>query len=158
MSAKRWSVASLTAAHQRIALDADVLIYLLEDVEPQASGLAAILDAIDQGAVRASMSSLAHAEVLVGPAKTGDAVRFEQTAAELRDVNVDVVPVTADVAEDAAWLRGQGSLQLIDAIHVATARKSATAFITNDRRIRSVRGLEVYRLDDLDLAPDSEPK
>ena len=153
MSERRWSVASLVERHQRIALDADVLIYLLEDVEPQASRSAAIIDAVDQGAVRASMSALAHAEVLVGPARSGDATRFGQTAAELRGVSVEIVAVTAAIAEDAAWLRGQGSMQLVDAIHLSTARTAATAFVTNDRRLRSSSGLEVYHLDDLDLQP-----
>ena len=151
MSGTRWSIASLARDHQRIALDADILIYLLEDVEPRASLSAAILDAVDQGVIDASMSALAHAEVLVGPAKAGDAARFERTAAELRDANVEIVAVTADIAEDAAWLRGQGSMQLVDAIHVATARTAATAFITNDRRVRSLPGLAVYRLDELNL-------
>lgn len=151
VSAKAWSVASLAAEHRRIALDADVLIYLLEDAEPRASRAAAIVDAVDQGLISASMSTLAHAEVLGGPARDGDAPRFERTAAELRDLKVDIIPVSTAIAEDAAWLRGQGSTQLVDAIHIATARATASAFVTNDRRIRSQGGLEILYLDDLDL-------
>lgn len=151
VSAKRWSLASLTEEHLSVALDADVLIYLVEGAEPRATRSAAIVDAADQSRIRAFMSSIAYAEVLVGPARLGDSIRFEQTAAELRDINVDVVPVTADIAADAAWLRGQGAVQLIDAIHVATARTKASAFVTNDRRVRSMPGLEVYHLDDLDV-------
>lgn len=150
MSAKKWSVGGLAAEHKRIALDADVLIYLLEDAEPRASRAAAIVDAVDGGTVSAVMSAMAHAEILGGPARDGDAARFERTAAELRDLKVAMVPVNAAIAEDAAWLRGQGSMQLGDAIHVATARATATAFITNDRRIRSQPGLDVFYLDDLE--------
>ena len=150
-SGKRWSVAALVKEHERVALDADVLIYLLEDVEPRASRSAALIDAADEGRVRASISSVALAEVLVGPARDGDGARFERTAAEIRDIKLVILPVTAAIGEDAAWLRGQGSTQLIDAIHLATARSAATAFITNDRRIRSQSGLRVYYLDDLDL-------
>ena len=150
-SGKRWSVATLVEEHQRVALDADVLMYLLEDVEPWASRAAALVDAAEQGRVHATMSSLAYAEILVGPARDGDGARFERTAAEIRDVEIDILPVTAAIAEDAAWLRGQGSTQLIDAIHLATARTAATAFITNDRRVRSQPGIEVYYLDDFDF-------
>ena len=50
-------------------------------------------------------------------------------------------------------LRGAGPLTLADAIHLATARlAAATAFVTNDRRIRSIDRLEVLHLDALDLA------
>lgn len=154
-SAKRWSVGTLVEQHKRIALDANVLIYLLEDVEPRASRAAALVDAADEGRVRASVSALAYAEVLVRPALENDGARFERTAAEIRDSGIEVVPVTAAIAEDAAWLRGQGSAQLFDAIHLATARTAATAFITNDRRLRSQPGLEVYHLDDLELAPSA---
>jgi predicted nucleic acid-binding protein len=156
VSAKPWSVASLVEAHRRVALDADVLIYLLEDSEPRASRAAAIIDAAAAGVVQASISALAHAEVLVGPARGGDAARFERTASELRDIEVDILPVTADIAEDAAWVCGQGSTQLVDAIHLATARGAGTAFITNDRRLRTTPGLEIYHLDDLDLGGSTQ--
>lgn len=151
-SAKRWSVGTLVERHRRIALDANVLIYLLEDVEPRASRVASLVDAADDGRVHASISALAYAEVLVRPAQANDGARFERTAAEIRDSGIEVVPVTAAIAEDAAWLRGHGAAQLIDAVHLAAARSAATAFITNDRRLSSQPGLEVYHLDDLELA------
>ena len=58
------------------------------------------------------------------------------------------------MSEKAAWLRGQGQLDLADAIHVAGARVAgATAFITNDRRIKSRPNLDVFYLDELELDP-----
>jgi predicted nucleic acid-binding protein len=149
-------VETLVVEHPRVALDADVLIYLLEDVEPWASRAAALIDAADDGRVRLAMSSLGFAEVLVGPAREDDGARCERTAAEVRDIGMEIVSVTAAIAEDAAWLRGRGSTQLVDAIHLATARTAATAFVTNDRRIRSQPGLEVLYLDDLE-AMDGAP-
>lgn len=151
MSDRGWQVESLAAAHHRIGLDSDVLIYLVDAVQPSAARAAAIIDAVEQGLMRASMSALAYGEILVGPARDGDSARFERTATELRDTAVDIVPVTAAIAEDAAWLRGRGAAHLIDAIHLATARLHATAFVTNDRRLRSAPGLEVYVLDDMEL-------
>lgn len=150
-SGTRWSVGTLIDKHQRVALDADVLIYLLEDVEPRASRAAAVIDAADEGRVHASLSALAYAEILVGPARDGDRARFERIGAEIRDTRIEIMPVSAAIAEDAAWLRGHGAAQLVDAIHLAAARTTATAFITNDRRLRPQPGLDVYHLDDLDL-------
>jgi predicted nucleic acid-binding protein len=149
VSGTAWTIADLAARHPRIALDADVLIYLLDGTEPRAALAGAVIDAVDDGVIKGSMSSLALTEVLVGPARNGDAARFEQTAFELRDLDLVVVPVSADIAVHAAWLRGRDSLQLADSIHVAAAQSVATAFVTNDRRIRSLAGLEVVYLDDL---------
>lgn len=158
MNAKSWSVSQLTAKHELVALDANVVIYLLENVEPGASRAAAIVDAIESGAVRGSMSTVAQTEILVGPARSADPTVFELAAQELRDLRIAKNPLTARIAEDAAWVRGQTGLRLPDAVHIATARASgATALVTNDRRIRSRVGLEVYYLDDLATDEPSEP-
>lgn len=141
-----------------VALDANVVIYLLENVEPGASRAAAIVDAIESGAVRGSMSTVAQTEILVGPARSADPSVFELAAHELRDLRIAKNPLTARIAEDAAWVRGQTGLRLPDAVHIATARDSgATALVTNDRRIRSRPGLEVYYLDDMAADEPSEP-
>jgi predicted nucleic acid-binding protein len=138
--------------HERIAVDADVLIYLLENVEPRASLSTAVIDAVDDGGIRGSISTVAQVEVLVGPARSADPATFERTAEQLRDLPLDRTHLTAAIAEDAAWIRGRDGLGLADAIHVASARAAgATAFVTNNRRISARPELEIYYLDDLDL-------
>lgn len=149
MSGRPWTIGDLAARHPRVALDADVLIYLLDGSAPRAALAGELIDAVDAAVVSGSMSALALTEVLVGPARTADGARFEQTALELRDIGLTVVPISSEIAEHAAWLRGREVLQLADAIHVAAAQTVATAFVTNDRRIRSQAGLEVLYLDDL---------
>lgn len=68
----------------------------------------------------------------------------------MRDLGFRIVSMDASVAEDAAWIRGQTGLSLPEAVHLAAARAGgATAFVTNDRRIKSRPGLEVVYLDDL---------
>jgi predicted nucleic acid-binding protein len=53
---------------------------------------------------------------------------------------------------EAAILRGNRRLSLADAVHLATARVGgASAFITNDRRMTAVPGLEIAYLDELAL-------
>ena len=144
-----WTIEQLAARHPRVAVDADVLIYLLDGAKPQAGRAGAVIDAIDAGTIAGSLSALALTEVLVGPARLDDQARFDQTAFELRDLDLDIVPISTALAEHAAWLRGREALQLADAIHVAAAQSVAPAFVTNDRRIRSIAGLEVLYLDDL---------
>lgn len=139
----------MTAGGIRVALDSNVLIYLLEGEGPRAEVAGLIVDAIERRGVVGIMASIGLTEVLAGLARHGDAARFEMTAAEITDLGLRIRALDADLAADAAWLRAEG-LALEDAVHVATARiERAAAFVTNDRRIRSRPGLEVVYLDDL---------
>lgn len=152
MNEKPWSPATLSNDHRLVALDANVLIYVLEGNEEFGARARAVVDALDDGVLAASMATIGQVEILAGPARVGDASAFERTADEMRSLGLRLVPLTSAVAEDAAWLRGQGGLDAADAIHVASARAAgATALITNDRRIRPRAGLEVAYLEDLTL-------
>ena len=152
MNEKSWSPASLSDDHRLVALDANVLIYVLEGNEEFGARARAVIDALDDGVLVGSMATVGQIEVLAGPARIGDASVFERTADEMRSLGLTLVPLTAAVAEDAAWLRGTDGLSMADAIHVASARASgATALITNDRRIRARLGLDVFYLDELML-------
>jgi predicted nucleic acid-binding protein len=134
--------------HERIALDSNILIYLLEGDGPLADGAARVLDALSRGDADGVMASVGVTEILAGPARDGEASGFERTAAALREMPITVVAFDHSLAEDAAWLRGALGVSMTDAIHLATARRAgATAFITNDRRLRSIARLEVIDLD-----------
>ena len=143
--------ADLAARHPRLALDSNVLIYLLETAGPEADRAAEILDAIESGTVTGTIATVALTEILTGPARADDGATFELLATELRAIrNLKLVPLGAEIAIDAGWLRGAADLGFADAVHVASARAAgATALITNDRRIRSGPGLEVVYLSDL---------
>ena len=138
------------AGHRRIGLDSNILIYLLETSGPLADAAARIVDAIDAGTTEAVLSTVGLIEILAGPARAGDAAAFELTADALRDLLIRVVSLDRATAEDAAWIQGSLGIGLEDAVHLASARNAgATAFVTNDRRLRSIPRLEVVYLDDL---------
>lgn len=150
MSEPPRTVEALLAIHRRIALDSNVLIYLMEATPGRADVAAALVDAIAVRRVDGVLASVGLAEALVGPARTGDSAAFEQVAALIRDIGLTIVPLDAAGAEHAAWIRGLTGCSLPDAVHLATARAAgATALVTNDRRIRSMAGLDVLYLDDL---------
>jgi len=138
------------ASHRRVALDSNVLIYLLEGSGSLAEAAATLVDSVESGERDGVLSAIGLIEVLVGPAKAGDAQVFELAAEMIRDSRLRVMPLDGGIAEDAAWIRGSLGISIEDAIHMATARKAdATAFVTNDRRIRSIPRLTVVYLDDL---------
>ena len=143
--------AALFARHRRLGIDSNVLIYLLEGSSSLADTAGMLLDTIAAGDAQGVMATLALAEICSGPAAAGEQALLERYADELQGLeNVRLVPLTAEVAIDAAAIRGASSLSLADAIHLASARNAgATAFVTNDRRIKPLPQLDVVYLDEL---------
>jgi predicted nucleic acid-binding protein len=140
--------------HRVVALDSNVLIYLLEGNGPLADAAEALIDGIEDGRAAGVLASIALTEILARPAALGDGPLFERYADELRAVpNLRIVALDAETAIDAAWGRS-GDRQMADAVHLATARRAgATCFITNDARIRGRVGVEVVRLSDIAAEP-----
>jgi predicted nucleic acid-binding protein len=137
------------ADHRRIGVDSNVLIYLLETNGALADAAAALIDRTS-GTTELFLSTIGLAEVLAGPARSGDAAAFARTADALRDAGVTVRALDERTAEEAAWIRGSIGLDLVDAVHLASAREAgATVFVTNDRGIRAIPRLDVVYLDDL---------
>ena len=150
MPEKPVSVVALLAQHRRMALDSNVLIYLLEGNGPRADIAADIVDAVADGVTEGVLASIAIAEILMPSARADDAIVFEATASTIRDLGLRIVSLDADAAEDVAWIRGRSGITVPDAIHLACARSAAaTVFVTNDRRMPTLRRLEVVILDDL---------
>lgn len=148
MSGLPVPIRALAERHRRVAVDSNVLIYLLDDDPQWGETAAAVVDAVATGALEGVIASLGIVETLAGAARADDGARFELAAATIRDLGFAIAALDADAAEDAAWLRGRSGASLADAVHLACARAAgATAFITNDRRIRSRRGLEVVQLE-----------
>lgn len=147
------TIAELVQRHHRLAVDANVLIYVQEDVEPRARIGRLLLDAFEAGLAKGVMSVIGLAEVVAGPARSSAPAHVERIVDEIRSiVGLQLQPVTSEIAVDAGVVRGVRGIPLPDAIHLASARAAgATAFVTNDRRLRSSAHLEVVYLDDLAL-------
>lgn len=137
--------------HSRVGIDSNVLIYLLEGSGGVADAAGRLLDAANAGELEGVLATLAISEVGTGPARIGDAAMVERYADELESLEgVRVIPLDREVAVEAALIRGDTSLTIADAVHLATARLAgATAFVTNDRRLASIPRLAVLYLDEL---------
>ena len=148
------TITDLCVGHRRVAIDANALIYLLEDSGPLADVGEALLDAAEAGRTIVVLASLGLAEVCAGPATAGDLALVERYADAISSMpGLRIQPLTADVAVDAAVIRGSRRISLADATHLASARAAgATAFVTNDRRVRGSARLLVVYLDELEVA------
>jgi predicted nucleic acid-binding protein len=134
-----------------VAFDATVFVYLFESTGQLAAAAIAVVNAVSARRLTGVVSSVALAEVIGRPVRIGDDTMGERYADAIRSIeNLHVVPVTIEIAVEAGFVRGRTSLTLADAVHVATARVAgASAFVTNDRRLRSMPELAVIQLADL---------
>lgn len=150
MTAKPSSIERLLSGHRRVALDSNVLIYLVEGASGRGEIAGRLIGALLELGIEMTIASIGLSEILTGPARAGDVGGFEALAGELRGMGLRVVALDTSIAEDAAWLRGRAGLDLVDSIHVASARAAgATLFLTNDRGIPPSPQLEVAYLDDI---------
>jgi predicted nucleic acid-binding protein len=137
---------SLLAAHSSIGIDSNVFVYLFESSGSMGRAAAVAVDALSgRKPVFASIGLL---EVLGGPARVDDRALMERYVDEIRSIDgMRIVDLDADIAFAAASERARTGMTLGDAIHVASARLAgATAFLTNDTRIRPAFGLDVIPL------------
>lgn len=129
----------LIADGGRVLLDSMALIYFFER-HPSYGALAReILERIAAGRLSAVLTTLALTEVLVTEYRrsSADAQGLRRAITSLP--NLELVPVTASLADTAARLRAAHSLATPDAIHVATAlAEGATWIVSNDRRLKRV--------------------
>jgi predicted nucleic acid-binding protein len=146
----------LCAAHQCIAFDSNAFIYIFDANPEHGPAARAVLWAAEMAGNRLVTSTIAVGETAVGPARIGDEAMADRYAAAIRSIpNLDIVPVTTEIAVDAAVYRGRLGVPLLDALQLATARVAgASVFVTNDRRLPSIPHVELVVLDDLELAVD----
>lgn len=131
----------------RVYLDANPIIYAVEQIAPYAALLSPLWTAARNGQVSLVTSELSWMETRVKPLRDGDTVldtlfRDFLTARELQ-----LLPVTRGVWEEAARLRAALNLKTPDALHAAGALEAGCAmFLTNDPAFGRVPGLPVSLL------------
>ena len=119
-----------------IALDTAPLIYFIEEHPVFLPLVLPLFEAVYYSRIRLVTSTITLIEVLVQPIRRGEL----KIAQQYRDVltnaaNIQLVPLSQQIAETAAILRAQYQLRTPDAIQLATAKMSgAAAFITNDEQ------------------------
>lgn len=106
---------------------------------------------MERGEIQVVTSALTLTEVLVHPYMRGDsdlAQRYSRIL--LRTRNLTTLPVTSQIATDAARIRAAYRLKTPDTIQLATAIFGhATAFFSNDEKLSPIPGLDILLLDQL---------
>ena len=140
----------------RVYLDTNLFIYVVEAIDPYAGEVSHLLQAADRAEITLVVSLLALAETLVMPFRKGD----DLLVGAYRDLflrppsGLLVVQLDAGILERAAKLRAtMKSLRLPDAIHLASAEsEQCDLILTNDKRLNSSTALRVVVLNDCSLS------
>jgi predicted nucleic acid-binding protein len=134
-----------------VYLDANVFIYFLERHAEFIDAVTPVFEAAYAGRLVAVTGQVGVAEVMVGPYRTRDAEIIRGTTEFFETRNLFEIRAhgTRDF-DDAARLRADIGLPLVDALHLATARRAQCEyFLTNDSRMPDIPGLTVIQVDSL---------
>ena len=90
-------------------------------------------------------------EYCVYPLSMGNMQAIDEFNAFLNGMNISVVPVSREIAFDAAKLRTKyKGFKALDSIHLATPQFcQCDLFLTNDKQLRQTQEITVLTMDDL---------
>lgn len=138
--------------NRTIFVDSMSFIYFIEEFPRYVDAVGEIFTgAILRNEYRLLTSAVTVAEVLVHPYR----MKNVELAREYEEIlfnteGFSVIPIDRTTAKEAAKLRAEFSLKTPDALQLAAARDAgADCFLTNDRALAKVTGLEIVLIDDL---------
>ena len=134
-----------------LGFDTSPLIYFVERHPAYVAVMRALLQRIDTGEVRGCTSVITVVEVLVQPKKHGNVILENEYRHILQtSKNFELLMINEQIAEQAADLRARYVIRTPDALQIAAALSiGCQAFVTNDKRLRSVTELKILVLDEL---------
>jgi predicted nucleic acid-binding protein len=138
-----------------VGLDTAPLIYFIERHPVYLSTVYPFFEAAERGEFQVITSTLTLTEALVHPYRHGNRSLAQQySRILLNSRNLKTLPVSSEIATEAARIRAAYGLKTPDAIQLATARiGQATAFFSNDDGFDNIPGLNLILLDRLLAAP-----
>jgi predicted nucleic acid-binding protein len=128
-------------------LDANIIIYRVEAVEPFNQQVLAILsELVEKHAnARFAVSRLSVMECLVKPLREQNNADIDRYRSFFASTGLQLVEINALVIETATLLRARHGLRTPDAIQAASAMsiKGPVIYLTGDKQFRKVPGLNV---------------
>ncbi len=144
------SLEGFLKSHSLVFLDTSVFIYLIEEHPRYLPFCKTLFGRIDAGKTQAATSTLSLLKVLVQPYRQKNEELVMKFYALLTSYpHLTWVPMTLNVADQAAKLRAEHRLKTPDSIQAASAIVcSATGFICNDKGFENVIDFESLIMDD----------
>ncbi|QSZ26448.1 type II toxin-antitoxin system VapC family toxin [Aceticella autotrophica] len=138
-------------AGQKIALDTNLFIYLIEKNQNYFPTVKLIFDKIQKGQLIGVTSSLIYTEVLSNPLKEGNTTIANKYNVLLATFpNLIIKDVDKDIAIISAKLRAKYNIKTPDAVFIATGiAENADTFITNDDQLKKIEEIKVTLLNQI---------
>lgn len=135
--------------HEQVYLDTNIFIAAMEAFNQVALEL---LRMAERGMLFILSSEVTRGELLIKPMMGGDAALIVRYDRLFDDANrLTSLPVDRDIMRAAAQLSAATGLELLDAVHCASAQVAGcTYIISQDRDMRSYAGIDVLSLDELE--------
>ena len=126
-----------------VALDTNIFINVKNREKPYYENSKKVLEAVDEGLVKALISTIVLAEMCTGYYMFGDLKgKQEFLSYILASPNYEIVQVNAGIADLAGKIRAETYVRLPDAIIIASAIiKDAEAIVTHDDELRKAKSL-----------------
>jgi predicted nucleic acid-binding protein len=136
--------------HKTIGLDTAPFVYYIEDIAPYADLLDPVFSLLEKHDLRAVTSTVTFAEILTKPFADKNFSLADEIKFTLKSFSsLSVASIDEKLAEAAALIRARHAIRLPDALQIAAAiQGEATLFITNDKRLKKVHGVEALVLSD----------
>ncbi len=135
----------------KLGIDTSPFIYFIERHPVYLAIMQEIIQKIDAGKIIGYSSVVTLTEVLVHP-KQLKKLTLEKKYRNLlqNSRNFELIPIDANIAEQAAELRAHYNLRTPDTLQLATIYEvGCQAFLTNDKDFKNVTELRIILLDDL---------
>jgi predicted nucleic acid-binding protein len=135
---------------QRVGFDTPVFVYHIEQSSRWAATASASLEAMVDGSFAGMTSVLTLLEISIKPLRLGRPEVADAYEALIGDItNLAIHNVDVRSARIGAELRAKYGLRTPDSLQIAACfANGAEAFVTNDRRLRRVKEIDVIVLDD----------
>lgn len=133
-----------------VCLDTSIFIFFIEEKDPYISIINPIFEALHEGRLTGVTSGITLLETLVIPLRSKNMIlasKYEQLLCNSKGLLY--LDLDRNLLRHAAYLRASFSIKTPDAIQIATAQlHNCSAFVTNDRRLPDIAGLQILQLSD----------
>lgn len=136
-----------------LGIETSPFIYYVENHPIYSDKVDAIFQIVENDGISIKVSTITLTETLKKPLELGD-LKLATTYREMLHTSsyIELVAVSAEIADRAAQLRATYNLKTPDSLHIASAIVfGCTALLTNDKSLRRVSEIRVLLLDELEL-------
>ena len=132
----------------KVGIDTMLFIYLMEQKGALYHRASQVFAELENNKISLVCSTMVITELLQQPIRHGNlALVNEYQRILLVESSIEFISLTVPVATRAAEIAGRYKLKTPDAIHLASSLEvGAKAFITADKKIKSIQSLEVIYL------------